>query len=194
MIDEELINRVKNNDKAAFKILYETYSEKIYKTAYMIVNDNSYAHDIVQEVFIKIYMNINTLMHNSAFSSWIYTITINCCMKHMNDNSKTQLSYEDDDLVELSEEKSYFIPEDNFIENELHDEIMTYINNIPKLQKVTIILFYYNDLTIKEIANAMKCSEGTVKARLSRGRKKLKSLIDEKISKDGNEVGKYEFR
>ncbi|MFL0247028.1 RNA polymerase sigma factor [Candidatus Clostridium stratigraminis] len=188
MIDEELIDRLKNNDKAAFKILYETYSEKIYKTAYLIVNDKSYAHDIVQEVFIKIYMNINTLLHNSAFSSWIYTITINCCMKHININSKTQLLYEEDDLIEISEEKSYFIPEDSFLENELHDEIMSYINKIPEVQKITIILFYYNDLTIKEIASAMKCSEGTVKARLSRGRKKLKILIDEKINENGNEV------
>lgn len=194
MNEEELIDRVKNNDKSAFKILYETYSGKIYKTAYMIVNDNSYAHDIVQEVFIKIYMNINTLLHNSAFNSWIYRITINCCMKHINDNSKTQLAYEDEELIKVSEEKSYLIPENSFMKSELHNEIMSYINKIPNLQRITIILFYYNDLTVKEIASAMKCSEGTVKARLSRGRKKLKILIDEKISKNEKEVENYGFR
>lgn len=136
MVDENLIKRVKNNEKAAFKILYESYSEKIYKTAYMLVNDKIYAQDIVQEVFIKIYININTLKHNSAFNSWIYSITVNCCMKHIKDNPQIITLFEEENLDNIKEEKTYFIPEDNFIETEFHSEIMSYIYEIPSSKEL----------------------------------------------------------
>jgi RNA polymerase sigma-70 factor (ECF subfamily) len=80
MIDEALINGIRKNEETAFIKLYELYAKKIYKTAYMMTNDKGAAQDIVQEVFIKIFIRIDDLKNNFAFNSWLYRITVNCCL------------------------------------------------------------------------------------------------------------------
>jgi RNA polymerase sigma-70 factor (ECF subfamily) len=112
-------------------------------------------------------------------------------MKYIKDNSKLKLLLDDETVDSLPEEKTYLIPEDNFMHKELCSEIMTYMYELPKLQRITLILYYYNNLSIKEIASVMSCSEGTVKARLFRGKKNLKILLD---YKNKNEVNMYGFR
>jgi hypothetical protein len=76
MIDEALINGIRKNEETAFIKLYELYAKKIYKTAYMMTNDKGAAQDIVQEVFIKIFIRIDDLKNNFAFNSWLYRIPL----------------------------------------------------------------------------------------------------------------------
>jgi RNA polymerase sigma-70 factor, ECF subfamily len=193
MIDETLINRIRKGEQAAFKKLYELYAEKIYRTAYMMINDKGLAQDIVQEVFIKIFTRIKDLKHNSAFSSWLYRITINCCLSYMHENTKVKLLFDDEELGTLPEENIEYIPEESTLGKELYDQVMKSIYELPKLQRVTIILYFYNDMTIKQIASIMECSEGTVKSRLFHGKRNLKELLECKNQQSKSEVSGYGF-
>lgn len=194
MVDEDLIKRVKNKEEAAFRKLYDIYSEKIYKTVYMMIDDKASTQDIVQEVFIKIYVKISSLKHISAFNSWIYRMTINCCLSYMHDNSKLKLLFDEEELNSISEEKVEFNPEDSTLKRDLYKEIMDSIYELPNLQRISIILYFYNDLTIKEIALIMECTEGTVKSRLFHGKKNLKKFLEYKNRKCKCEVNEYGFR
>lgn len=188
MIDENLINGIRKKEEMAFTKLYELYAEKIYKTSYMMTNDKGAAQDIVQEVFIKIFTRINELKNNYAFNSWLYRITVNCCLTSMKENSKYNLLSDDEEIDNLIEEKVYLIPEENLLETELYHELMKEIYELPKLQRVTIILYFYNEMSIKEIAGIMECSDGTVKSRLFHGKKNLKLLLEHKNKKNWSEV------
>lgn len=193
MIDEALINGIRKNEETAFIKLYELYAEKIYKTAYMMTNDKGVAQDIVQEVFIKIFIRINDLKNNFAFNSWLYRITVNCCLSCMQESSKYNLLFNDEEIDNLMEEKIYLIPEENLLETELHHELMKDIYELPKLQRVTIMLYFNNEMSIKEIAGVMECSEGTVKSRLFHGKKNLKRLLEHKNKKSLSEVSEFGY-
>jgi RNA polymerase sigma factor (sigma-70 family) len=193
MLDEILVNRIRNSEEAAFRKLYEFYAEKVYRTAYMMINDKELAQDIVQEVFMKIFTRIKDLKHNAAFNSWLYRITVNCCLSYMHENSKLKILLDDEDISNFPEESIHYIPEQNALEKELYDEVMTSIYELPKLQRVSIILYFYNEMTIKEVASIMECSEGTVKSRLFHGKKNLKELLEYKNKRNNSEVSEYGF-
>lgn len=190
MVDEALLSGLKMGNEIAFRKLYELYAEKIYKTAYMMTNDKVAAQDVVQEVFIKVFKKISDLKYKEAFSSWFYRITINSCLSYMSENSKVKVLFDEDEFNNIPEERIYFNPEDNALERELYEEVMENIYKLPRLQRITIILYFYNEMTIKEIAGVMDCSEGTVKSRLFHGKKNLKEMLEhKKISKGVSRYG-----
>jgi len=77
-VDSLLIEQVIDGDEAAFKKLYDMYKEKVYRIAWMLTNNESAAQDIIQEVFIQVYLKIPKLKYIEAFESWLYKITVNC--------------------------------------------------------------------------------------------------------------------
>lgn len=191
MVDEALLSGLKMGNEIAFRKLYELYAEKIYKTAYMMTNDKVAAQDVVREVFIKVFKKISDLKYKEAFSSWFYRITINSCLSYMSENSKVKVLFDENEFNNIPEERIYFNPEDNALERELYEEVMENIYKLPRLQRITIILYFYNEMTIKEIAGVMDCSEGTVKSRLFHGKKNLKEMLEHK--KIGKGVSRYGF-
>jgi RNA polymerase sigma factor, sigma-70 family len=178
-MNEAIILEAKSQNIEALKKLYNLYKPKVYKTAYMILNDSSTAEDILQEVFIQIYSKINKLDNVEAFERWIYRITVNCCMKYFKKNKRfgsliTESNFkEEEDLTDL--------PEEQLINKEFVQEVWNIICSLPEPQRVPIVLFYYNEISIKEIASIMKCSEGTVKSRLHYGKKYIKENLEKII-------------
>jgi RNA polymerase sigma-70 factor, ECF subfamily len=179
LIDEELIERVRSKEKTAFRSLYTLCSQRVYKTAYMILKDKEYAEDVVQETFIQVYLKIGALTNVSAFNVWLYKITVNNCYRLIKRNKKSGALFVEDDIDRLTEfqEGESELPENIFIQKENIKAIMECIYTLPVNQRTTLILFYFNDMSIKQISEIMKCSEGTVKSRMFHGRRALKAVI-----------------
>jgi len=193
MIDSRLIESIKLGDEGAFETLYSLYKDKIYRTCWLITKDSCAAEDVLQEVFIKVYQKINKLKEPEAFQAWVYKITINCCIKHIKKYKASCAIVADDSFNEISEVNPCYMPEDSLMKNEFNKRVMKLISELPLEKKTTVILYYFNDLSIKEIAKVMNCFEGTVKSRLHNSKKILgnKIIASNNIGEEGMT---YEYR
>ena len=182
MVDEELIFKVKAKDKVAFRKLYDLYKEKIYFTAYSILKDKQLSEDALQEVFVKVYTRINDLKVAQRFEVWLYRITVNVARDIY--SKKKLLSYvsiEDDEgyTLEIADASEDSIPENIVLNRETSKELVNAIYQLPQHHRIPLILYYFNNMKIEDIAFVMECSNGTIKSRLHHGKRALrKRLVD----------------
>jgi RNA polymerase sigma factor (sigma-70 family) len=183
LISEQLILRIKNKDRDAFKQLFDMYKEKVYRMSFTVLKNKTASEDVLQEVFIQVYLKIRDLKYIGAFEVWLYRITMNCCRKFINKENKLRIINvnENYDGYTEMEDDEINTPENIMVQQELCTEVMKVIYELPEYQRISVVLFYYNEMSIKEIANIMNCSEGTVKSRLYHGKKYLRNKVDKII-------------
>ncbi len=161
------IGLAKKGDKEAFCSLIEANRNTIYRVAAAILSEND-CDDAVQEAVIKAYKNIARLKDNTLFKTWLVRIVIN----ESNRIYKKRKKY-----VSLNEEVLRDIPTDGFQNaSDVRHEVM----RLEKDLRIVVLLFYYEDMSVKEIAASLGIPEGTVKSRLSRAREKLLNALDDK--------------
>lgn len=172
MEDYEIIERIKNGESYAIDQLYNKYCTSAFRTAYLITADKFIAEDVVQETFIQSLKSLNSLKNAKSFKYWFYKILTRTAYKHIKNKRNYVLIDKINDSIEPSANDTYF--QDN-----KYDKLYDEINKLNIKLKTTIILFYFNEMSIKEIAKTMGCFEGTVKSRLYTAKKKLKQVINE---------------
>ncbi|WP_053955941.1 RNA polymerase sigma factor [Inediibacterium massiliense] len=166
MVDMNLITRCKEGDMSAFEELYETCSTKALRTIFSIVNRYDLAQDILQETFYECFRDINKLRTPEAFKGWFYKILVRNSWRMLYNEKK--FSHKQLEAYE----RSIKDPHDYF-EDIGSNDLINAINRLSLPMRTTVILYYYNDLPIKEIARIMGCFQGTVKSRLFNSRKVL---------------------
>lgn len=172
MNEENIIKELKSGNLAALDDLFKLYSSQALKTAYLITNDRYIAEDVVQETFIQCYRSIRALKNNKAFKPWFYKILTRLSYREIK-RAKRQLPIEN--VFEKADSSFY----DKYFDGE--GEIFDCINGLSLKHRTAVILYYFNDMSIREIAESMGCCEGTVKSRLSAARKKLKEALSNEI-------------
>lgn len=178
--ERELVINVQKGDMEAFEQLFDLYKYKALRTVYSMTRDKDVSEDIVQEVFVSCYTSIKDLQNPEYFKTWFYRVLTRTTWRYM-DKEKRMIPVED--ILKRSED-SYENSSLEKLERKESSELIyqEIIKLKPKIQ-TTLILYYYNEFSVKEIAQIMECFEGTVKSRLHTGRRKLKlSLTDLKIS------------
>lgn len=149
-----------NGDKEAFSRVIIQNKEAMYKTAIVILRNEDDAYDAIQESLIKMYKNIQNLQNIEAFKSWSRKIIVNSCYDII--NKKQKIVYiNNDELINTYEETR----EDTY---ECEDEMVELLDKLEPDLRLTVTLYYYNDLSVKEIAEIINKPEGTVKSRLAR--------------------------
>lgn len=163
-MEEKLIPKILKGNEWAFRELYDLYATKAYRTALLITGNAHTAEDAVQETFIQCYRSLKKLKSPNAFGAYFYR-TLTRTAWRLSSKDRLNLPLEDTLIADLPvEDKSY---------GELYGAIASL--NI-KL-RTTIILFYFNDLSIKEIARITGTFEGTVKSRLYTAKQKLSNIL-----------------
>lgn len=184
--EEALVFAAKNGNTKCFEELYKLYYEKIYALALTVTKNASDAEDVLQITFVKAWQNIDKLDNPSAFNTWLQRITINQC-KSMLRGSKQNFSIDDEgengELLQI--ESDLMLPEQYAERADLSKRLKGIIDDLSVVQRETILLYYFNDMSIEEIAQTMDCSEGTVKSRLYLARKAIKTEIEEQEKKTG---------
>nr|WP_312578543.1 sigma-70 family RNA polymerase sigma factor [Sedimentibacter sp.] len=169
MAEKLLIISLKRGKEEAYRQLVEDYGNKLLKTCYLILKDREEAEDVVQETFIKVFQKVETFREESGLYTWIYTIALNLSRDRLR-KKKDMLTLEDeligDNDVEFRVEMS--------IDREVLRKEIFELNS---LYREVLVLFYFEDLSIKEISNLLNEKEGTVKSKLSRGRNILKESL-----------------
>lgn len=140
---------------------------KMYKTAIAILKDEDDANDAIQEALYSAYKNYYSLREKSYFTTWIIKILINKCCNIINKNKK--IAYIDDTVIQNTASS-----EDNY---EIENSLEWVLNQIDKELKEIVVLYYYDDFSVADIANVLDIPQGTIKSRLSRAREQIKEII-----------------
>ena len=187
----EAVSALKKGDQSAFQEVYDGSVRYVYYTIFKSVSDRDLADDILQETYIEIYKNISLLKEPEAFKGWAAVIAQNKISRYFRKKSESVFSSEDEMeavLDGMEEEDTAMLPEDAADNRETQRLIMEIIDSLPDTQKEAVISFYYNQMTISEIAGALEVPENTVKTWLSRGKKKIKEEIVLLAEKHGTKL------
>ena len=187
----EALKEFQNGNDAAFKDVYDNSVRYINYSILMSLQDKNLAEDILQETYLEIYKNLKSLKEPEAFKKWAVVIAHNKISRYYRVNKDRVFSSEEEmDAVMGSEEeeKADLLPEDALDNQETQRLILDIINGLPEIQRETVISFYYNQMSITEISEALGVPENTTKTNLSRGRKRIKDGVLELEKKHGTKL------
>ncbi len=183
--DKEIIQDIKSGKENALDELIKKYQRKVYNLLFGMTFNYDIAWDVSQEVFVKVIKNIKNFRGESSFWTFLYRITINAYYDYYRkykvrekvlyfsdiNNEDTKRAFEVKDLINIEEE---------FEVKELKETIKIALSELTDMQRQVFILKNTQGLKIKEVADLLKISEGTVKSHLNRAMEKLKENLGAK--------------
>lgn len=180
MEDEILVQQLKKGSREAFDLLYEKYKNLVIRTAYLITGNKPDSEDVAQETFVKVYLHIAELKNDAGFRPWMMQILVRTAYRT---GKKKSREIPDDEIERLSERENQTIlsPLGQLIKREEAEMISRAVAALPVKQRAVVVLYYYNGLSVGEIAAALGCREGTVKSRLHTARKFLREELESRM-------------
>ncbi|GBE37865.1 MAG TPA: RNA polymerase sigma factor [Nitrospirae bacterium] len=177
--DLRLIEKYLGGDEYAVEELVMKYQRKVYSLAYRMTGDIEDSKDVTQKTFLQVFANIRGFRKKSSFYTWLYRIAMNTCLNH--------LKKKGNDTLELNESiagsNGNALPA--LIKEERSSFIRGSLKKLPDRQKTAVTLRAYEELSLKETAEVMKCSEGAVKAHYHNGMKRLKEILSASADSPG---------
>ena len=178
--DELLIGRFQNGRRDAFDELMALHMDKVFALAWGIMQNREEAMDATQEVFIKFYSALPKISPSTNLRAWLYRVCLNHCIDRKRRNKRPMAEFTDEDWERLQGHRNSE-PEFCVYQKETGKIIRDAVNSLPKRQRLVFILRHYKLLSINEIAEAMGCTTGAVKAHLSRATAHLRDQLKEII-------------
>lgn len=162
----ELVKKAEKGDNASFSKLIKSCEKDMYRVAEAMLKNDDDALDCIQETIMRAYKNINKLEKKEYFKTWLIRILINTCNDTLERRKK------------IIEYREYASPElkDGFNMDEV--EVRDAVDKLEPELKLLVILYYFEDMSVKDIAGSLEIAEGTVKSRLSRARNRLKEILE----------------
>ena len=185
MNEQEIIEKIRDGDMTAFETLYSIYKKKALQLAYLITGNQSMAMDVVQEAFVECYLSIEHLRDTAYFATWFYRIVTRTAWRCLTKEKRLIPMEGIEEMLDVNQPYG-----DPYKQSDLSEFMIRQINKMSYKKRTTLILFYYNELSIKEIAKVMGCFEGTVKSRLNGGRRELKKYLEDAYAIESKEGGK----
>jgi len=168
--DEHIIAIVRTHDKNAYDEIIKRYQPKLMRYAGYIMGDEQMGADVVQESFIKAYINLNGFDTKKQFSSWIYRIVHNEAMNMLGTRKKQDSI---DDAIEFDSGVNI---EDDFIKQELISHAHHCLELMPMLYKEPLSLFYLEEKSYEDISDILRIPIGTVGTRVNRAKGMMKKI------------------
>ena len=181
VVDEGVIRACQTGDREAFRLLFESYKDRVFSiAAYSLGGDEAAANDVTQQIFLKLMTNISQFRGDSAFTTWLYRLVVNACT---DEHRKRRRFLPFGRSTAMTSSETRRPQEKSFAKRELGESVQAAITQLSPKLRLPILLKYVEDLSYEEIANVLGCSKGTVASRLNRGHlalaKKLQHLRHE---------------
>lgn len=159
-----------------FDELYKRHSNKVFGKCLSILKDTNSANDAVQEIFIKILLNLSKFKAESKFSTWIYSITYNYCIDRVRRLKKNQLLFSGDDkeLPDVPEDI-----EDREILDTSIERLKVILDLIPVGDKAILMMKYQSSMSIRDISEVLQKTESAVKMQIKRAKHKFRLVYQE---------------
>jgi RNA polymerase sigma factor (sigma-70 family) len=181
--DRELVILARQGDREAFGCLIERYQMLTRRVALRMVIAEDAAQDLVQEAMLQAYLSLDDLRNEESFRSWLYGIVLNLSKSYLREEKRRSRFSEplDDDQSEglWNSSGATQDPQQIAIERELHDLVLSAIQELPEASREAARLYYYESLTLHEIAAISGAAPGAIKVRLHRARKSLREKLQQ---------------
>ncbi len=190
MKEEALIKQAQDGDKGALKMLFEENKKKIFYLAYQYVHNAEDAEDILQETFIRAFHFLPKydFQNGTGFSPWLYRIGINCSIDYLRRNKRARETRGIDDFPNIPSNSQDSDPEYSSMLKGIRERIDVFLNKLTEKQRMIFVLKHYQELSIKEIAEYMNCSEGSVKKQLFRAVGAIKKQFKDFFTENSYEM------
>lgn len=189
-IDSELIEAAKKGDDAAISELYLRSYNSVYYNIKLMIKDEETVLDVLQDSYIKAFRNLQSLEKPEYFTAWTKRIAVNTakdCLKKKKPMLFTELEDDDGNMPEFVDSKIEIQPEEKADFNESKRLLWEIIDSLSDEQRIAVTLFYFEEMSVKDIAAQLECSENTVKSRLNYARKKIEQKVLE-LEKKGTKL------
>ena len=184
---KELVLSAKNGNKKAFDKLYEITHNDVWYNCLSLLKDEENAKDIMQETYIAAFLKLDTLNDEQKFCGWITSIAVNKCKNKL--KGKVEYQIDDEVLIAETETDELMLPEEYINKAEKRKVLLQIIEDTLSFnQYQTVLMFYFDEMSISEIAQGLEISEGTVKSRLNSSRAKMKTAIEDYEKKSGDKL------
>lgn len=177
--DEGLAERVRQGDQAAFTQLVLRHQQSVYSLCYRMAGDATEAEDLAQEAFLRLYRSMGSFKPGGRLRPWLHRITANVCLDALRRRKAPTLP-----LEELIEGESHprvssrdELPEDALLGREARGRVQEALLQLPCDYRVALVLRYLEELTYREVADALGAPVSTVETRLFRARKMLGQVL-----------------
>jgi len=183
MDEDAIVEGMTRGDPRAFRELVECYKRKVYYLALDMAGNPTDAEDISQEVFLKVFRSFSTFRRGARLGSWLYRITYNAAIDHLRRKGATPEPVGDEVLESISRVEAALPPRGaadpgaNLESSELQSRIARALDQISPQEKAVFVLRHYEDLKLKEIAETLDLSIGSVKSYLFRAVRKLQKEL-----------------
>ena len=181
LTDEQLIRNFQNEDQSAYDEIVARYSRPLFNFIYRIIGEASFAEDLLQETFLRLYLNKNSYREIAKFSTWIYTIAGNLAKTELRRQkvrrwfSLSGSKDSDHPTLEVADKRAD--PADDMQTTSALQRIDEEIQKLPVVFKEAVVLRDIRELSYEEISTILKIPLGTVKSRVNRGRQRLKKRL-----------------
>lgn len=174
MNEEVLVRRMKEGDKASFDLLYDKYKNMALRTAYLITGSLPDSEDVVQDTFVKVFLHCKELKKDSGFKAWMMQILVRTAYKA---GKRKGRELPDDEIIGKADARTEHSSLEQVLVKEEAQMLSEAVSLLPMKQRTVVILFYYQEYSVSEIAEMLGCREGTVKSRLHGARERLRGML-----------------
>ena len=161
----------KDREKITAEEVIDRYADMVYRLALLQVKNKADADDILQEVFVRLIRHIHKLQDWNHVKAWLIRVTINCAKKYFD-------RYWNKNVCFLDETEEICFEEKGYEEAEGDGFVYQAVCRLPEKYRIVVHLFYYEELSVTEIAKFTKQKETTVKSQLFRAREMLKTWLE----------------
>jgi len=180
-----LVQKARENDQEALAEIYKISSPAVYKTIRVLIKDEDTVYDILQDTYVKAFTRLDQLQNPDKLIPWLKMIANNLAKDWLKKSKPVFFTdiYGGEELEDIPFEESIedvrseLNPEMAMDQQEAKRLVMEILDHLPEDQRVVIGMFYYEEMSVKDIAQTLGVSENTVKSRLSYGRKKIKEQV-----------------
>ena len=184
---KELVLSAKNGNKKAFDKLYKLTSNNVWFTCVSLLKDEENAKDIMQETYITAFLKLDTLKDEEKFCGWLTAIATNKSKNKL--KGKVEYQIDDEILIAETETDELMLPEEYITKTEKRKVLLQIMEDTLSFnQYQTVLMFYFDEMSIAEISHGLEISEGTVKSRLNSSRAKMKTAIEDYEKKSGDKL------
>jgi len=173
--DQELILQIQHGSLDALGVIYDRHRRLVYRTALAICNDNESAADLLQDVFLRLYRFAKRVDPQRPLEPWLYRVTTNLTYTWVKRHHRWTRPLED--IAEWLVSNKKGSPQQIAEVDEELQRVQQAVSTLPLPQRIVVVLYYVNDLSLEEIAEILDIPEGTVKSRLHYSRLALKKQL-----------------
>lgn len=178
--DQLYITKIVNGDTNAFSYLVDNYKNMVFSLAFKMTKNREEAEEISQDTFIKAYKNLSKFKGDSKFSTWLYRIAYHTCLDNIKKNKNKNTTFEINEIT-FNQIESVETILQGIARKERAKLMAKCLQKLPDEERSVIWMFYYDELSLREIIEVTGLSEANLKVKLHRARKKLLTIVKDNL-------------